>query len=48
MKTSEELEKNAIELWRQYKFFLPGTVKNFLRDVAEFCKWEKLAEELRR
>jgi hypothetical protein len=45
---SEEIEAQAVDLWREYRFFLPGKVKKFLRDVAEFCQWEKLKKELER
>ena len=45
---SKELEAQAISLWRQYRYFLPGQVKNFFRNVADFCQWEKLKEELQK
>lgn len=50
MSESEKLEAEAIELYRENKFFLSmnAKAKKFFRDVADFNKWEKLKKELQK
>ncbi|WP_156396935.1 hypothetical protein [Noviherbaspirillum sp. Root189] len=38
----QELEREAVALWKQYGFFLPGQVKGFLRKLAAFLNWKEL------
>jgi hypothetical protein len=45
-KRSEELERKALALWRQYKFLLPASAKEFFKQLADFLKWESLKKEL--
>jgi hypothetical protein len=42
MGESQELEREAVALWKQYGFFLPSQVKGFLRKLAVFLKWQEL------
>jgi hypothetical protein len=44
--TSEELERQAIALVRQYGFFLPKPVKEFLMKLAGHLQWEGLKKAL--
>lgn len=50
MSKSEEIEAQAIALWRENKIFLTfkPEVKKFFRDVAEFNQWANLKRELER
>lgn len=38
----DELEREAIALWKQYGFFLPSQAKAFLRRLADFLNWQEL------
>lgn len=43
MDESKELEREAIALWKQYKFFLNRpTVRGFLVRLAVFLNWGEL------
>jgi hypothetical protein len=43
---SEELENQAVNLVKQYGFFLPAPAKEFFRKLAIFLNWQKLTKEL--
>lgn len=42
MGESQELEREALALWKQYGFLLPSQVKSFLRKLAGFLNWQQL------
>ncbi len=41
-KTSEELEREAYALFKQYGFLLPKPAKEFFRKLADFLNWNHL------
>lgn len=41
-----DLEEEGIEIWRAYRFFIPGAVKKFFVKIAIHCEWQKLKKEL--
>ena len=43
----DELQREAVALVRQYRFFLPGPVKGFLLRLAQQLQWEQLQGELK-
>jgi hypothetical protein len=44
--SSEELERQAVGLVRQYRWALPAPAKEFFRRLADFLSWEQLKKEL--
>jgi hypothetical protein len=43
---SQELERKAIALIKQYGFFLPKPAKAFFGELADFLQWNDLKKEL--
>lgn len=43
---SEELEREAVALVKQYGLFMPAPVKAFLRKLAIHLQWETLKGHL--
>ncbi|MBV8635551.1 MAG: hypothetical protein JO002_13745 [Burkholderiaceae bacterium] len=43
---SQELEREACALVKQYRFLMPSPVKSFLRKVAVYLNWQQLQKEL--
>jgi predicted oxidoreductase len=44
---SQELERQAVALVSKYGLFMPGPVKAFLAEVADFLMWDNLKEKLK-
>jgi hypothetical protein len=42
METNRALELQAMAIYRQYGFFLPAPVKEFLRKLADHLQWTDL------
>lgn len=42
MGESQELEREAVQLWKRYGFMLPSTVRGFLVRLAAFLNWQEL------
>jgi len=40
--TGQALEREAVALYRQYGYFLPGPAKDFFRKLAIHLKWQEL------
>lgn len=38
----QALEREAVALYRQYGFFLPGPAKTFFRKLAQHLHWQEL------
>jgi capsule polysaccharide modification protein KpsS len=47
MNDSDQLEREAIALVKQYGFFLRGPVKDFFRKLATHLNWQHLTKELK-
>jgi hypothetical protein len=45
---SEFLEREAVQIYRQYRFVLPAKVKQFLAAVADFNNWQQLKNEVQK
>jgi hypothetical protein len=43
----DDLEREACALVRQYGFFMPQPVRDFLRRLAVSLKWQNLEGELK-
>ena len=46
MNESEQLEREAITLIRQYGLFLPKPAKAFFKRLAVYLKWNQLEKSL--
>lgn len=44
---SQELEREAVALVRQYGWALPAPAKKFFRRLAEFLQWDDLKKEIK-
>lgn len=43
---AKNLEREAVALVKQYRFFLPQAAKDFFRRLADFLNWQDLKKEL--
>lgn len=46
MVDSNDLQREAVALVKQYRFFLPQAAKDFFRRLADFLNWQDLKGEL--
>ncbi len=44
---SQEMEREACALVKQYGFFMPSPVKKFLAKMAIFLNWQQLSKDLK-
>jgi hypothetical protein len=43
---SDELQRQAVVLFKQYGFFLPKPVRKFFGELADFLNWQDLKKEI--